>query len=62
MEQDTTYPLEEQNTGEGVPEVECMLSDDEMAQLRTTINPTSESRDFGKDIYLSVLHFVEQLV
>lgn len=62
LEQDSTYPLEEQNTGIVVPEVECMLSDDEMAQLRTTINPTSPSRDFGKDIYLQVLHFVQQLV
>ncbi|RXN33273.1 hypothetical protein ROHU_004340 [Labeo rohita] len=37
--QDSTYPLEEQNVGVVVPQVECLLSENEMAQLRTTINP-----------------------
>lgn len=59
--QDETNPLEE-NAGVVVPQVESLLSEYEMACLRTTINPVSESRDFGQDIYLSVLHFVQQLV
>lgn len=60
--QDRTYPLEEQNVGVVVPQVECLLSEYEMARLRTTINPVSQSRDFGQDIYLSVLNFVQQLL
>ncbi|RXN03162.1 hypothetical protein ROHU_035190 [Labeo rohita] len=60
--QDSTYPLEEQNVGVVVPQVECLLSENEMAQLRTTINPVSQSRDFGQDIYLSVSNFVQQLL
>ncbi|XP_016319974.1 uncharacterized protein LOC107671571 [Sinocyclocheilus anshuiensis] len=60
--QDGTYPLEEQNTGVVVPQVESLLSEYEIARLRTTINPVSQSRDFGQDIYLSVLHFVQLLL
>ncbi|ROJ64365.1 hypothetical protein DPX16_0817 [Anabarilius grahami] len=58
---DETYPLEE-NTGVVVPQVDSPLSEYEMEHLRTTINPVSESRDFGQDIYLSVFRFVQQLV
>lgn len=35
--EDGTHPLEEQNTGVVVPQVECLLSEYEMARLRTTI-------------------------
>lgn len=60
--EDGTHPLEEQNTGVVVPQVECLLSEYEMARLWTTINPVSQSRVFGRDIYLSVLNFVQQLL
>ncbi len=60
--EDGTHPLEEQNTGVVVPQVECLLSEYEMTRLRTTINPVSQSRDFGRDIYLSVLNFVQQFL
>ncbi len=60
--EDGTHPLEEQNTWVVVPQVECLLSEYEMTRLRTTINPVSQSRDFGRDIYLSVLNFVQQFL
>lgn len=62
MVQDGIYPQEEQNTGVVVPQVECLLSEYEMVRLRTTISPVSQSRDFGQDIYLSVLRFVQLLL
>lgn len=43
-----------------VPPLACNLSDNEM--MTAAINPKGHSESFGRDIYLHVVDFVEEIV
>ncbi|CAM4683970.1 unnamed protein product [Leuciscus chuanchicus] len=59
--EDSGY-LEDPNLGVHVPVLDISLTDDEMAQLKETINPMQHSESYGVDLYLSTVQYVEGLI
>ncbi|KAK7128360.1 hypothetical protein R3I94_016815 [Phoxinus phoxinus] len=52
---------EDPNLGVHVPVLDISLTDDEIAQLKETINPMQHSESYGVDLYLSTVQYVERL-
>ena len=46
--------------GVDVPDVPCPLSNDALAQLNDSIDPTQESANRGIDIYLETVRFITE--
>ncbi|KAL0961755.1 hypothetical protein UPYG_G00331290 [Umbra pygmaea] len=53
--------LEDPTPGVHVPGLDISLTDDEMAQLKETINPMQYSESYGVDLYLSTVQYVKRL-
>ena len=45
-----------------VPETNLDISDDQMAQLHSEIDPLSESHEFGVDLFLQILELLRTFV
>ncbi|KAK6311318.1 hypothetical protein J4Q44_G00169820 [Coregonus suidteri] len=58
LDRDDACLPEEHGQGIVVPPVECTPTEQDMSLLRAAIDPTSPSRDYGQDIYASVLNYV----
>ncbi|XP_034536185.1 uncharacterized protein LOC117810447 [Notolabrus celidotus] len=54
--------LDDQHHGVTVPETDDILSTEQMAALRTAIDPLGESQLQGSDIYLATIQYVQQLL
>ncbi|KAJ8369396.1 hypothetical protein SKAU_G00094240 [Synaphobranchus kaupii] len=52
---------EESDAGIVVPEFESPLNEEEVANLRSTIDPTAPSDSHGRDLYVLSLHYLQQL-
>ena len=56
-----SIPSDEDNRVE-VPETNLDISDDQMAQLQSAIDPLSESHEFGVDLFLQTLELLRTFV
>lgn len=52
-------PLDLNNSSVVIPEINCPLSSSELVELHSLYNPLSSCSDFGINVYLDVLTFVE---
>ena len=61
-ESSSTVPHNLEDTSVVIPEWKCPLSDDEIVELRSNVDPSAASDTFGIDIYLSALRYCKIVV
>ncbi len=53
--------LPDESFGVNVPTVECPLTPEQLAALKDTVDPRSQSQSHGTDIYMAAVQFCQSL-
>ena len=55
-------PTDEETSEVEVPQTFCPLNDEDEAELTRTVSPSAQSNNYGIDLYLATLSFVQHKV
>jgi hypothetical protein len=58
---DGPSPADNGTTMVVVPKIDCDLNEEQLVQLRSTIDPLASSDSFGVDIYMKTRDFLAEL-